>query len=196
MFKRKNKKNIFSLDERLADFLFGRHQGYTWAHKLDDDSRLRYLLLQQGGFVDVRIESRLLYDEYVPFSIFNTPDCEFSFNQPIWQNGNLLNCYKQTAQVFLFLNRQRLMTVSLARYPHILRHHCILSKQRVQQSQTHWTNTNAWLMDYLDFIRRLEHMMQQLPQAPSRMDLLASSNAFYSLFYRLGYGVGKWIYKS
>ncbi len=189
--KKNSKKIIKRLDERLCDFLFGHHQGYLWGQRCQTDAQFKRLLLTQGGFVDVHIESRLLYDELIPFTIFQTPYCEIAFNQLCWQAGNLQHNYLRNADLFLFRNQQRLISVSVNHAAHILPDHDCVNHYRVSDSEIHWTQQNIWLNDYIDFIQRIESLLQQLaPLAPA-----LSSKDNHSAAYQLGYRLAKWLYR-
>ena len=185
--RRIRKKKIKRLDERFIDFLFGPCRGYLWGDRCIQDKTFKRFIMQQGGFVDVHLENRLLYQEVVPFTIFHTPECEFAFNRLSWQGGNLLYCYRRSADLFLFRNHQRLITVSLRQSPSLIRLLDGIPNHRVEQSQIHWTQTNAWLNDYLDFIQRIEHLMH-LDQTHM---LWQKEFQQQSLSYKLGYTLGK-----
>jgi hypothetical protein len=190
--KKNIKKVIRRLDERLIDFLFGQSQGYLWGQRCQTDAHFKNILLQQGGFLDVHMESRLLYDELVPFTIFKTPCCEIAFNMLSWQAGNLSQNYLSNANLFLFRNQQRLISVTVNQAPHFIADHNRLDRYRVSESEIHWTQQNTWLNDYLDFIKRIELMLNH----PSIQPPTECRTAAHIKAYQFGYRLAKWLYRS
>ncbi len=190
-----NHKKIKRLDERLTEFLFGSCHGYLWGERCIEDRAFKRHIMQQGGFVDIHLESRMLYQEAVPFTVFHTPECEFAFNQLTWQGGNIYNLYQRKADLFLFCNHQRLITISLRQLPNFFQHKKGFAQHKIEHSQIHWTKTNVWLNNYLDFIHRIEHLINLEQTKHYWHPELSNKSCNQSLGYRIGYTLGKLVHQ-